>query len=145
MSKPTSIEERVKQIINGVLGREAKEITEDAELIEDLGADVLDCTEIVMELEKEFNIADWILEDAIDEGKFTTVRDVITLVKGNQNNASPYPFEEVTIENEPKRSHAPRSGRRRKANAETYSPDRKSDHSSEERTAPSDPETEEQD
>ena len=38
------------------MGVNADEVTEDASFVEDLGADSLDTVELVMELEKEFNM-----------------------------------------------------------------------------------------
>ncbi|HSY80247.1 MAG TPA: acyl carrier protein [Gemmatimonadaceae bacterium] len=49
-------EEKVKEIIEKELGVEREKLTDDANFIEDLGADSLDIVELVMEFEKEFNI-----------------------------------------------------------------------------------------
>jgi acyl carrier protein len=49
-------EEKVKEIIEKELGVERDKLTDDANFIEDLGADSLDIVELVMEFEKEFNI-----------------------------------------------------------------------------------------
>lgn len=51
-----SIEERVKKIIVEQLSVDAKEVTPEASFIEDLGADSLDLTELIMAMEEEFNI-----------------------------------------------------------------------------------------
>jgi len=51
-----SVAEKVKEIIVKQLGVNAEEVTEDASFVEDLGADSLDTVELVMELEKEFNM-----------------------------------------------------------------------------------------
>jgi acyl carrier protein len=48
--------EKVKDIIEKELGVERDKLTDDANFIEDLGADSLDIVELVMEFEKEFNI-----------------------------------------------------------------------------------------
>jgi acyl carrier protein len=48
--------EKVKDIIEKELGVEREKLTDDANFIEDLGADSLDIVELVMEFEKEFNI-----------------------------------------------------------------------------------------
>jgi acyl carrier protein len=48
--------EKVKDIIEKELGVEREKLTNDANFIEDLGADSLDIVELVMEFEKEFNI-----------------------------------------------------------------------------------------
>ena len=49
-----SIEQRVKDIIVEQLGVNADQVTPEAKLIEDLGADSLDTVELVMALEEEF-------------------------------------------------------------------------------------------
>ena len=51
-----SVADTVKDIIVKQLGVNADEVTEDASFVEDLGADSLDTVELVMELEKEFNM-----------------------------------------------------------------------------------------
>lgn len=51
-----SVEEKVKQIIIDQLGVDEKEVTPDASFIEDLGADSLDLTELIMAMEEEFNV-----------------------------------------------------------------------------------------
>jgi acyl carrier protein len=48
--------DKVKDIIEKELGVEREKLTDDANFIEDLGADSLDIVELVMEFEKEFNI-----------------------------------------------------------------------------------------
>jgi acyl carrier protein len=52
----SSIEERVKKIIVDNLGVDAKEVTPEASFVEDLGADSLDLTELIMAMEEEFNL-----------------------------------------------------------------------------------------
>ncbi|MDH7515364.1 MAG: acyl carrier protein [Bacteroidota bacterium] len=73
----TDIEQKVKQIIVNKLGVEESQVTESASFTNDLGADSLDTVELVMELEKAFNlqIAD---EDA---EKITTVGQAIAYIK----------------------------------------------------------------
>ena len=51
-----SAEEKVKQIIIDQLGVDEKEVTPEASFVEDLGADSLDLTELIMAMEEEFNI-----------------------------------------------------------------------------------------
>lgn len=53
--KPT-IEKRVKTILVDNLGVSEKEVTGNASLMDDLGADSLDVVEIVMAVEEEFEI-----------------------------------------------------------------------------------------
>ena len=48
---------RVKAIIVDKLGVSEKEVTPEASFTNDLGADSLDTVELIMEFEKEFNIA----------------------------------------------------------------------------------------
>ena len=52
----SSVDERVKSIIVEQLGVDADEVTPEASLVEDLGADSLDTVELVMAFEKEFDI-----------------------------------------------------------------------------------------
>lgn len=55
MSDKTN-EERVKEIIVDQLGVNADQVTPEAKLLEDLGADSLDAVELVMAIEEEFGI-----------------------------------------------------------------------------------------
>ncbi len=52
----SSVEDKVKDIIAEELGVERDKLTEEAAFMEDLGADSLDQVELVMALEKEFEI-----------------------------------------------------------------------------------------
>ncbi len=51
-----AVADKIKEIIVKQLGVNPDEVTEDASFIDDLGADSLDTVELVMELEKEFNM-----------------------------------------------------------------------------------------
>ncbi len=53
----SEIKERVRSIIMDKLGVEESEINDEASFTNDLGADSLDTVELIMEFEKEFNIA----------------------------------------------------------------------------------------
>ncbi len=53
----SDIAARVKAIIVDKLGVEESEVTPDASFTNDLGADSLDTVELIMEFEKEFNVA----------------------------------------------------------------------------------------
>ena len=53
----SDIASRVKAIIVDKLGVDEGEVTEAASFTNDLGADSLDTVELIMEFEKEFNIA----------------------------------------------------------------------------------------
>lgn len=64
---------KIKRLLAEHLGAKEEELTLEARLIEDLGADSLDIVEIVMALEEEFEF------DISDEDaeKFTTVQDLV--------------------------------------------------------------------
>jgi acyl carrier protein len=49
-------EEAVKKVIIERLDKTADEVTSEARFVDDLGADSLDVTELLMALEEEFNI-----------------------------------------------------------------------------------------
>ena len=75
MSDKTN-EERIKDIIVEQLGVNADQVTPDAKLMEDLGADSLDAVELVMALEEEFGI-----EVPDDEAeKLTSMGDIKTYI-----------------------------------------------------------------
>ena len=74
-----SIEARVKSIIVDKLGVDEKEVTPTASFTNDLGADSLDTVELIMEFEKEFNIA---IPDEQAE-KISTVGDAISYIETN--------------------------------------------------------------
>ena len=50
------IESKVKEIIVKDLGVKESEVTRTASFINDLGADSLDCVELIIDFEKEFGI-----------------------------------------------------------------------------------------
>jgi acyl carrier protein len=70
---------RVKNIIMDKLGVEESEITNEANFTNDLGADSLDTVELIMEFEKEFNIA--IPDDQAE--KIGTVGQAIGYIEQN--------------------------------------------------------------
>jgi len=74
-----SIEERVKSIIVDKLGVDEKEVTSQASFTNDLGADSLDTVELIMDFEKEFNIA---IPDEQAE-KINTVGEAISYIEAN--------------------------------------------------------------
>ena len=53
----SSIKEKVTKIIIEKLGVEASEVTMEASFTNDLGADSLDTVELIMEIEKEFDLS----------------------------------------------------------------------------------------
>ena len=70
---------RVKAIIVDKLGVDENEVTPEATFTNDLGADSLDTVELIMEFEKEFNIA--IPDDQAE--KIGTVGDAIKYIEEN--------------------------------------------------------------
>ncbi|MCQ2376030.1 MAG: acyl carrier protein [Salinivirgaceae bacterium] len=70
---------RVKAIIVDKLGVDENEVTPEASFTNDLGADSLDTVELIMEFEKEFNVA--IPDDLAD--KITTVGEAIAHIEAN--------------------------------------------------------------
>ncbi|MFI5205006.1 MAG: acyl carrier protein [Flavobacteriales bacterium] len=75
----SDIKSRVIAIIVDKLGVAENEVTESASFTNDLGADSLDTVELIMEFEKEFNIA--IPDDQAE--KIATVGDAIEYIKAN--------------------------------------------------------------
>jgi len=75
----SDIESRVKAIIVDKLGVEESEVVNEASFTNDLGADSLDTVELIMEFEKEFNIA--IPDDQAE--KISTVGEAIEYIKEN--------------------------------------------------------------
>ncbi len=76
----TEIEAKVKEIIVEKLGVDEAEVTESASFTQDLGADSLDTVELIMELEKAFDIS--IPDDAAE--KISTVGDAIKYIEENK-------------------------------------------------------------
>jgi len=75
----SDISSRVKAIIVDKLGVEESEVTIEASFTNDLGADSLDTVELIMEFEKEFNIA--IPDDQAE--KIGTVGQAIDYISAN--------------------------------------------------------------
>ena len=73
----SEVAQRVKSIIVDKLGVEESEVTETASFTNDLGADSLDTVELIMELEKEFNIS---MPDDQAE-KISSVGDAVSYVE----------------------------------------------------------------
>lgn len=74
------IDQRVKDIIVEQLGVKPDQVTPEAKLIEDLGADSLDAVELIMALEEEFGIE---VPDEQAE-KLQSVGDIIKYVEDAQ-------------------------------------------------------------
>ena len=75
----SDIQNRLKAIIVDKLGVDESEVKPEATFTNDLGADSLDTVELIMELEKEFNIT--IPDDQAE--KIATVGDAIAYVEAN--------------------------------------------------------------
>ncbi|MAS51569.1 MAG: acyl carrier protein [Flavobacteriales bacterium] len=75
----SDIESRVKAIIVDKLGVDESEVAPEASFTNDLGADSLDTVELIMEFEKEFNIA--IPDDQAE--KIGTVKEAIGYIEEN--------------------------------------------------------------
>ena len=75
----SDIASRVKAIIVDKLGVDENEVVNEASFTNDLGADSLDTVELIMEFEKEFNIA--IPDDQAES--ITTVGQAITYLEQN--------------------------------------------------------------
>ena len=73
----SEIQERVAAIIVDKLGVSESQITPEATFVQDLGADSLDTVELIMELEKEFDIT---IPDAETE-KIQTVGDAVSFIE----------------------------------------------------------------
>ena len=73
----SDISTRVRKIIVDKLGVDEAEVTSEASFTNDLGADSLDTVELIMEFEKEFNIA--IPDDQAE--KINTVGDAIVYIE----------------------------------------------------------------
>lgn len=74
-----TIAERVKKIIVDKLGVEESQVTNEASFTTDLGADSLDTVELIMEFEKEFNIA--IPDDQAEQ--IATVGQAVDYIQAN--------------------------------------------------------------
>ncbi len=76
MANEDDVIRRVKEIIADRLDRKMEELSDDARIMDDLGADSLDTTEIIMALEEEFN-----LEIDDEANNIQTVGDAIKYIK----------------------------------------------------------------
>ena len=77
----SDIATKVKAIIVDKLGVDESEVTIEASFTNDLGADSLDTVELIMEFEKEFDIA--IPDDQAE--KISTVGEAIAYIENNTN------------------------------------------------------------
>ncbi|MDG1480588.1 MAG: acyl carrier protein [Myxococcota bacterium] len=76
MAKKEEVVAKVKDLICQSLGVSEEEIALDSSFIDDLGADSLDIVELVMLIEKDFNIE---IPDE-DAEKISTVQDAIDYI-----------------------------------------------------------------
>ena len=76
----SEIATKVKDIIVDKLGVDEKEVTLEASFTNDLGADSLDTVELIMDLEKEFDIT---IPDE-DAEKIVTVGDAVNYIEQHQ-------------------------------------------------------------
>jgi acyl carrier protein len=75
----SDVASRVKAIIVDKLGVDEAEVTTEASFTNDLGADSLDTVELIMEFEKEFNIA--IPDDQAEN--IGTVGEAVKFIEAN--------------------------------------------------------------
>lgn len=75
----SDIANKIKAIIVDKLGVDESEVTPEASFTNDLGADSLDTVELIMEFEKEFNIA--IPDDQAEN--IGTVGEAIAYIENN--------------------------------------------------------------
>ena len=71
------IKDKIKQILIDKLGIVPSEITEDANMIKDLGVDSLDYAELVMEFEQTFDIR---IPDE-DAEKLATIKEAVEYIQ----------------------------------------------------------------
>jgi acyl carrier protein len=70
---------RIQSIVSEQLGVESAEVTKDASILDDLGADSLDVVELVMALEEAFDIE--VPDDAVEEMR--TIGDIQRFVESH--------------------------------------------------------------
>lgn len=76
----SDVASKVKDIIVDQLGVSADEVVESAAFVEDLGADSLDLTELIMAMEEEFDLE---IDDEQAQ-KILKVQDAIDFISKNQ-------------------------------------------------------------
>ena len=75
-----SVEAKVKDIIIEQLGVAAEDVKPEASFVDDLGADSLDLTELIMAMEEEFGIE---IDDE-DAQKILKVKDAVGYIESKQ-------------------------------------------------------------
>lgn len=76
----SEVADKVNKIIVGQLGVSPDEVKPEASFVDDLGADSLDLTELIMAMEEEFDIE--IADD--DAQKIQKVQDAIDYIESKQ-------------------------------------------------------------
>jgi acyl carrier protein len=71
--------DKIKEIVVEQLGVSAEEVTLEASIIDDLGADSLDIVELVMAFEEEFGVE--IPDEAAE--KIATIGDIVNYLEAN--------------------------------------------------------------
>ena len=80
MADKANVAETVKRIVCERMEKKPEEVTENAKFIDDLGADSLEITELLMALEEEFNI------DIDDEAnQIESVSDAVKYIESKLN------------------------------------------------------------
>ena len=79
MASKEDVIEKVKELISSSLGVSADEVESSSSFIDDLGADSLDIVDLVIAIEKEFDIE---IPDE-DAEKITTVQDAIDYINNH--------------------------------------------------------------
>ena len=79
MASKVDVIEKVKDLISSSLGVSADEVESSSSFIDDLGADSLDIVDLVIAIEKEFDIE---IPDE-DAEKITTVQDAIDYINNH--------------------------------------------------------------
>ena len=74
--------ETVRSVLVDIIGVEENEVTREASLVEDLGADSLDIVNFIEELEKVFSKGDMVLEITDDDAAdVETVQQVVDMLE----------------------------------------------------------------
>lgn len=71
--------EKIVEIVVNQLGCDASAVTDDASILDDLGADSLDVVEMLMAIEENFNVT--VPDEDIPNLK--TVKDIISYIEAN--------------------------------------------------------------
>lgn len=75
-----SVDQKVKEIVVEQLGISSDEVKNESKFVEDLGADSLDLTELIMAMEEEFDVE---IDDERAQ-EILTVQAAIDFIKANQ-------------------------------------------------------------